>query len=70
MRESYRNLSVDEKITKRNIANIKSKYMSDVDRERRKEYMKYVCHEITFVKFYLIKLFDTLENVCTERYFF
>ena len=46
VRESYRNLSEDEKIIKRNITNIRSKYMSDVDRERRKEYIKYVCHKI------------------------
>ena len=38
--ECYRYLSEDEKIKKRNCANIRNKNMSDADRKRKKEYMK------------------------------
>ena len=39
-REYHRSLSEDEKIKKRNYANKRNKDMTNVDQEKRKEYMK------------------------------
>ena len=61
--EYCRNLSEDEKIKKRNYAKTKNINMSDVNRERKKEYIKNYYYNRKDLLCQLVNCIEELENV-------